>query len=38
MRIFITFSGVFRAALWLFVLGVLFGVLFAVLEPGAGVH
>lgn len=38
MRIFITFSGLFRAALWLFVLGVLFGVLFAVLEPGTGPH
>lgn len=38
MRIFITFSGLFRAALWLFVLGVLFGVMFAVLEPAVGPH
>jgi hypothetical protein len=38
MRIFITFSGLFRAALWLFVLGVLFGLLFVALEPGAGPH
>lgn len=38
MRIFVTFSGLFRAAIWLFVLGVLFGVLFSVLEPAAGPH
>lgn len=38
MRIFVTFSGLFRAALWLFVLGVLFGVLFIALEPGASPH
>jgi hypothetical protein len=38
MRIFITFSGLFRAALWLFVLGVVFGVLFAVMDAGAGPH
>jgi hypothetical protein len=36
MRIFITFSGLFRAALWLFVLGVVFGVLFAVMEQAGG--
>jgi hypothetical protein len=38
MRIFVTFSGLFRAAIWLFVLGVLFGVLFGVLEPASGQH
>jgi len=36
MRIFITFSGLVRAVIWLFVLGVVFGMLFAVTGPRWG--